>query len=984
MSRVRQLPRSFDPKKYEPEILRYWEENRIYERLREHRRGKKFHFLDGPPYPSSDTPHPGTVWNKIIKDAVIRFKRGEGFDVLDKPGWDTHGLPIEVMTEKTLGFTSKKDIENYGIDKFVRKCKELATKNLESMTRHFKEFAVSMDWEHPYRTYENSYIESAWWGIKKIWESGRLYQGERPVHWCPRCETVLSDYEVSESYKDLMDPSIYVKFKVRGSENEYLLIWTTTPWTLPGNVAVMVHPEETYVKVRVGNEILILAKARLEKVMEEAYIEDYEILEEFKGKDLDGLKYEHPLEDLVDVQRRLKDIHRVVLSEEFVTMEEGSGCVHSAPGHGKEDFEVGMKYGLPVVSPVDERGRFTEDAGKYEGMQVREANSVIIEDLREKGALFHQGTVIHKYPVCWRCDTPLIIRTTIQWFVRLTDLREKLLEESGRAKWVPKWGGERRFRDWLLGLEDWIISRQRYWGIPLPVWKCEKCGRIDVVGSVKEIEEKSGRRPKDLHRPWVDEITWKCPECGGEMRRIPDIMDVWYDSGVSFFASVGYPHTNEEVFQGIFPVDFITEGHDQIRGWFFSLLRMGTLIFGMVPYKSVLMHGFMLDEKGREMHKRLGNYVPPPEIIKRVARDTFRFFVLTKVPWQDLRFSWKGLAEMERKLSIVWNIYVFATTYLRDREIGDLPSPSELDPVNRWVVSRLNTMMRNVREYMNEYHLHMASNEVLDFLIEDLSHLYLRVARKKLRSKDEKISDQWSKVLYYVLRESLPYLSVFAPLMAEKIYQEAFRGEEDPESVNFILFAEPSPDLIDEELEKMMEHVRSIVSASGFARSNAGIKKRQPLKEMVVVTQDPAVTRSVETLKDVILTEANVREVRVGEPPSDGKWSEAEFSGGRVFLNLEMGEEELLGGLAREITRRIQLMRKELGLTIGVERIEVYIQGDENLRRAVEMFYDDIAWDSDADVIKFVRGEEEVPRSSFGKEWEVNGKRVSIWVRKVK
>ncbi len=984
MSRVRQLTRNFNPKEYESEILNFWEENRIYKKLRELRRGEKqFHFLDGPPYPSSDMPHPGTVWNKILKDTVLRFKRGEGFDVLDKPGWDTHGLPIEVMTEKSLGFSSKKNIEEYGIGKFVEKCRELATNNLRSMANHFKEFAISMDWDNPYRTYEKDYMESAWWGIKKIWESNRLYQGARPVHWCPRCETVLSDYEVSENYKDIMDPSIYVKFKVLGKEGEYLLIWTTTPWTLPGNVAVMVHPEETYVKVKVRKDILILAKARLEKVMKEAGIENYEVLKESKGRELEGLKYKHPLEDLVDVQKELKDVHRVVLSEKFVTMKEGSGCVHSAPGHGKEDFEVGMKYSLPVVSPVDERGRFTKEAGKYEGLQVRKANAIIIEDLKERGVLFHQGTIIHKYPVCWRCDTPLIIRTTTQWFVRLTDLREKLMEESEKAKWIPKWGGERRFRDWLLGLEDWIISRQRYWGIPLPIWKCDKCGNIEVIGSAKELEERSGVHLENLHRPWVDKVTWKCPKCGGTMRRISDIMDVWYDSGISFFASLGYPYKNEEIFKNIFPVDFITEGHDQVRGWFFSLLRMGTLLFNSVPYKSVLMHGFMLDEKGREMHKRLGNYVPPPDIIKKASRDAFRFFVLTKVPWQDLRFSWRGLDEIQRKLLVIWNIYVFATTYLRDREICDLPPSTELDPINRWLLSRLNSMEKTVREYMNEYYIHMASNEILDFLMDDISHLYLRVARKKLRSKDKAISDKWSRVLYHVLKETLPYLFVFTPLIAEKIYQESFRQEEDPESLNFILLRPPRLELIDEELEDIMEYVREIVSASGFARSNARIKRRQPLKEMVVASNDPMVIKAVDLLKDILLVEANVREVKVGEQPVDGKWSEVSFSSGKIFLNLEMGKEEILAGLSREITRRIQSMRKELSLTIGVERIEIYIRGDDEIGDAVKLFYDDILWDSDANSIKVVESDEDVPSNSFGKEWEVNGKKVFIWIKKV-
>lgn len=983
MYKMRRLGRLFDPKSYEPEILKYWEEGGIYEKLRESRaRAKKFHFLDGPPYPSSDTPHPGTVWNKIVKDAVVRFKRGEGYSVLDKPGWDTHGLPIEVMTEKALGFSSKKDIESYGIDRFVEKCKELASRNIESMTQHFKEFGVSLDWSSPYKTYEREYIESAWWGLKRVWEEGRLYQGERPVHWCPRCETVLSDYEVSESYRDLMDPSIFVKFKVVGRD-EYLVIWTTTPWTLPANVAVMVHPEEKYVRVRTDAGVLIVAKKRLEQVMKESRIKHYELMEEFLGASLEGLRYEHPLEEVVDLQKGLGDFHRVVLSSEYVTMEEGSGCVHVAPGHGREDFEISLRYGLPVKSPVDERGVFSPEAGRYAGLQVREANSLIIRDLEDRGALLVKGTVIHKYPVCWRCDTPLIIRTTRQWFIKLSDVRGKLLSESDSVKWVPKWGGERRFRDWLLGIEDWIISRQRYWGIPMPIWVCDNCGRPELIGSSRELEERSGMKLEDLHRPWVDSVSFSCGTCGGTMRRVPDIVDVWYDSGISFFASFGYPYEDGESFSELFPADFITEGHDQVRGWFFSLLRMGVLLFNKAPYKSVLMHGFMLDERGREMHKRLGNYVPPQEIIKRHGRDCFRAFVLTKVPWQDLRFSWRGMEDMERKLNIIWNVYVFASTYIGDREVRPLNEIEIRDPVNRWLISRLNTMMKNFREAMEDYNLHLAANEVINFLIEDVSHLYLRVSRRKIRSREDSVSSEWSSVLYHTLKDALPYLSIVTPFLAEKIYLDSFRMEGDPDSINMVSLSRPDSSMIDEELESLMEVAKTIISSVGQARANVGLKRRQPLREMIVSSEDPRLRRAIEKFAEVIAVESNVKILKLDGPPEGGSWAEGSFNGGKVYISLEIGEEEMLEGLSREIIRRIQLMRKELGLTIGVERIEVYIQGDDLVRRAVESFYDDIAWNSDSDLIQMVESSEEVSRSSLGKEWEIDGRKVFIWVRKL-
>ncbi len=1012
MGVVGAISRDYPGSEGELEVLKWWDENRIYDKVKRLRaNGPKFYFLDGPPYVTNPI-HVGTAWNKVLKDAFLRFYRMRGYDVRDQPGYDMHGLPIEVMVERKLGLKTKKDIESLGVKRFVEECREYALEHLKVLERQFKNLGVWMDWDKPYMTIAREYIEAEWWVVKKAEEKGLLDVGYMVFHWCPRCETVLSGYEVTDAYREVEDPSIYVKFPVEGRDGEFILIWTTTPWTLPANVAVMVHPEHTYVRARVGDEVYILAEPRCEAVFSEVGL-DYEILERFPGRKLEGLKYVPPLLDEVDVQRRIRGAHRVVLSEEFVSMEEGTGCVHSAPGHGEEDFLVGLKYNLPVVSPVDESGRFTGEAGKYAGKLIWDANEDIIRDLERKGLLLYRGKVRHRYPHCWRCKTPLLLRATRQWFIRVPEIKEKLLEENERIKWVPDWAGRSRFRNWLLNVRDWVISRQRYWGAPLPIWICEKCGRREVIGSVEELKSKAVRLPPvlDLHKPWIDEVVLKC-KCGGEMRRVPDILDVWMDSSVASWACLGFP-SREDEFKKWWPADLILEGPDQTRGWFYTLLVSSYIGFGRSPYKQVLMHGWSLDQYGRAMHKSLGNVVYPEEVFSRYSRDALRWYELQCTPWEDLRFSMDELGEVYRALKIMWSVYYFASLYMN----LDGYSPAKcslndvrehLQPEDRWLLSKTQLLVRKVTEAMESLHIHEAARALRDFIVEDVSRWYIKLIRRRtwIESEDPTKFAAYA-TLYHVLLAFLKLAAPIIPFITEKLYQGIFRPADEglPESIHMCDWPEPIEDLVDERLVKLMGIARSIVEAALSARQSARIKLRYPLMELLVASDMPEVDSAIEEFKSVICEQANVKQVRLlakGEEdelkviqvspnhaslgpklkdkfklllealqsvdPAEVKraldssgYYEVEIDGerirltaedlvvreevaegyvrssfnfGDIYLNVELTDELIAEGLAREVVRRLQEMRKELDLPIEAY-IDAYVAVSN--RRILEM-----------------------------------------------
>jgi len=864
---IKQAEKEYDPKALERRIQEYWNRTKAYEKMRRARaRGKDFYFVDGPPY-TSGTIHMGQALNKTIKDTVLRWRRMNNYNVRDQPGYDMHGLPIEVQVEKTLGITNKKEIEDLGIERFVNTCREFGLDLLKKMNDQFVRLGVWMDWEHPYVTITNEYMESAWWTLKKAHESGLLVEAEKSLQWCARCETALAEAEVE--YADETDPSIYVKFPLVGRPNEYILVWTTTPWTLPANMCVAVNPKFKYAKVRVTRagktENLWLVEENIKAVMAAAGVEQYQIVDEVMGSQMEGWAYTHPLSGKVPIQRTLQGpwVHKVVPSDTVTS--ESTGSVHTAPGHGPEDFELGQKLGLPAFSPVDERGVFTADAGEYAGKTVREGSAAIVQDLSASRLLFAEEKITHRYGHCWRCKTPILFRVAVQWFLKVGDIKPKMLEEIGRVKWHPEWAGDARQYDWTLNLRDWCISRQRYWGIPLPLWRCPKDGELKVVGSLDELSAaRNYREGMDLHRPGIDAVVFDCPECGTEMNRVKDILDVWFDSGVSSWAQLGYPRREDE-FKRWWPGDWIMEGPDQTRGWFNSQLTAGVVAFGRSPFESVLMHGWVNGPDGRQMHKSLGNYVDPVETIDKYGADALRFYLLeVHAPWEDLNFVEEGVVNSLRTLNILWNVHKFAATYMAVDEFD--PARHSLDslvksmrPEDKWLLSRLENLKIAFGNEFETYNLHRACRLLEEFVLNDLSRWYVKLVRARTWKEGE---DKGKLAAYRVLHEGLGVVTrMFAPItpyLSEAIYQHL-------DGRKLTVHMEDWPPVqeqwLNNELEKEMAIAQEIVEVVSKARQKKQMKLRWPVRKIAVKPATEDAAKALATFRDVVMSQANAKEL---------------------------------------------------------------------------------------------------------------------------
>lgn len=870
---INEVAQGYD-KNLEKKIQEFWNQNEIFEKTKKLRENRpKYSFLDGPPYCSGRI-HLGTTWNKTIKDSFLRYKSMSGYDLRRQAGWDTHGLPIEHKVEEILDIKSKQEIEEkYGIDSFVDQCKEFAVKNKEDMTEQFKQMGVWMDWDDPYVTYDNGYMESCWWTLKQADEKDLLVQDKRVITWCPHCQTALANAEIE--YGEMTDPSIYVKFKLDEQEYDiptYILIWTTTPWTIPANMAVSVNGAFDYSYVQYTNtetgndEIVIMATELIDSVFGED--EETKILKTVKGEDLKGITYAHPLADKVPKQAEFT--HRVILGD-HVTLEDGTGCVHTAPGHGPEDYEVGMANNIEPFCPVGEDGTYTDEAGVYESKPIRETNDEITHDLFHAGALLKSGDIHHRVGYCWRCKTPIMYIATKQWFLKVTEIKDQMLEEIDKVEWVPGWAGESRFKNWVENARDWTISRQRYWGIPLPIWTCDKCGEKVVVGSKSELKELSGDDTLTgdfIHRPHVDNITIDC-DCGGVMHRVEDVLDVWIDSGVAGWAALHYPQDPSDNFDEWFPYDFIAEGHDQTRGWFYSQLGLGVAAFGKAPYKKVLMHGFTLDSEGKKMSKSLGNVVSPEEVIEKYSADILRFYLLdANKPWDDLKFNWDEVQNSAKLFNILWNVYYFSTTYMSldnfnatEHNKEDLKFREE----DLWIRSRINSLTKSVEEDFEALEFNRATEKITEFVLEDLSRWYVRLIRGRtwVESDDpDKLGAYYT--LYYTLKDLIKTLAPIAPYVTEEIYQNIVVGTEEdaPESVHMLDWGY-NEDEIDVELEENMNYIRDVIEACAHARDVARFKLRWPVQNITVVTEDEKVADAINSLEAVLKEQANTKQVTI-------------------------------------------------------------------------------------------------------------------------
>jgi isoleucyl-tRNA synthetase len=849
----------------EENVLKFWKQAEIFKKTVEQRKGgPEYVFYEGPPT-ANGKPGVHHVLARAFKDMFPRYKIMRGFHVSRRGGWDTHGLPVEIEVEKQLGFNNKQQIEAYGIDKFNELCKKSVFTYIQDWERLTDRIAFWVDLEDAYVTYTNDYIESVWWILKNFWDKDLLYKGYKVVPYCPRCGTPLSDHEVALGYDEATDPSVFVRMPLVDQPDVSLLVWTTTPWTLPGNVAVAAHPEVDYVIVeRMNNgtkEKLILAKSLVEKVFKD---EEVLVVETLKGKQLKNVKY-RPLFTFLPPD---KPAHFVVLGD-FVTTEDGTGLVHMAPAFGAEDMDMSRLHNLPVLMTVLPDGTFIPEVTPWRGVFVKDADPLIIEDLDGRGLLFRSEAYTHTYPFCWRCHTPLLYYARESWYIRTSAFRDKLVDLNNTINWVPEHIRTGRFGNWLENNIDWALSRERYWGTPLPIWECESCKHREGVGSVKELSEKAGRdlRELDLHRPYVDQVHWDCPECGSPMTRVPDLIDVWFDSGSMPVAQWHYPFENKEKFEEQFPADYICEAVDQTRGWFYSLHAISTLLFGEVSYKNVISLGLILDGEGRKMSKSLGNIISPSEVLNAHGADAFRWYLYTATPpGQERRFSSELVGEVIRSFTLtLWNVYSFFVTYanLDKPTVTTLPiASSDLD---RWLLSELNVLVRDVTEAYEHYDVPNATRPIEAF-VERMSTWYLRRSRRRFW-KSESDSDKQAaySTLYTALVTVAKLLAPSMPFLADELYQNLVRSvdESAPESVHLTKWPEVLPEMIDESLNRDMALVMRLVSLGHSARQKANRKVRQPLAEVAFSLGNPTERKAVETYADLFLDELNVKHVRL-------------------------------------------------------------------------------------------------------------------------
>lgn len=1021
----------------EREVEKFWRENHIFEKSIEDRKdAPTYMFYDGPPT-ANGKPHIGHALTRVIKDMIPRYRTMKGYKVPRKAGWDTHGLPVEIEVEKELGINGKEQIEGYGVAPFIEKCKESVWK-YKGMWEEFSDvIGFWADMNDPYVTYHDSYIESEWWALKQIWDKGLLYKGFKVVPYCPRCGTPLSSHEVAQGYKDVKERSAIVRFKKK-DENVYFLAWTTTPWTLPSNVALCVNPDEDYVKVKQGDYTYILANALVETVLKE----DYTVLETYKGKDLEGIEYE-PLWGGLNVKSKAW----FVVCDNYVTLTDGTGIVHIAPAFGEDDSRIGRNYDLPFVQLVDSQGNLTKET-KWEGVFVKDADKLVLKDLDENGKLFDAPVFEHSYPHCWRCNTPLIYYARESWYIKMTAVKEDIIRNNNTINWIPESIGKGRFGDWLENIQDWAVSRNRYWGTPLNVWICD-CGHMHSIGSVEELKSMSKNCPDniELHRPYIDEVTITCPECGKEMRRTPEVLDAWFDSGSMPFAQHHYPFENHEKFEAQFPADFISEAVDQTRGWFYSLLAISTLIFNKAPYKNVIVMGHVQDEDGQKMSKSKGNAVDPMDALNKFGADAIRwYFYVNSAPWLPNRFHDKAVEEGQRKfLGTLWNTYAFYVLYA-DIDNFD-PTKYSLDydklsVMDKWLLSKLNTLVKTVDEYLSNYKITETARALQSFT-DDMSNWYVRRCRERFWAKG---MEQDKINAYMTLYTALITLSKIAapmiPFMTEEIYQNLVRSVDKnaPESIHLTDFPAVNEEFIDKELEVSMDEVLDIVVLGRAARNSANIKNRQPIGNMYVKAENVLDPFYVEIIED----ELNVKSVEFKDDVEEfvsyifkpqlktvgpkygkllGKIKEAlssleghaamnslnetgslefDFDGEKVslaredlliesaknddfvtegdnkttvVLDIRLDEALIEEGFVRELISKIQTMRKEAGFEV-IDHILLSQSGNDRIADIIKKNEDIIKNDTLADEIIYNNVE------GYTKDWNLNGENTSLGVSK--